>query len=373
MNSKANAEAARLIRADAGLIADRWEARIREALPAAAGLPELLLRNYLPTLLDELAGGLERGGKHPQDERSPSVHGTERAAIEGFDLVQLMAEYAILKAVLLEYLDSRVRLDQGARDLMHSLLDNQCRAAAAGFSRAVLGAQEAFVRGLAHDLQSPLSAVSMNLDMIARRKDRPDQLEPLIERARRGVEKVNRLVDAMLDAARIRAGGAMRLDFEVLALEDVLANMVEDARLTYGDRIQLRLPRESVRGRFSEAAIVRSVQNLLDNALKYGAADAPVVVALEADAAEARISVHNLGAPIPAPEQAEIFKPFRQSRHATGRGWGIGLAVVESLVRAHGGRVGVESSAEAGTRFWIALPRRGAAGEDGYAVLPKDA
>jgi signal transduction histidine kinase len=104
-------------------------------------------------------------------------------------------------------------------------------------------------------------------------------------------------------------------------------------------------------------AVRQVLVNLLDNALKYGPAGQTVAVALAADAAGARLSVADEGPGILASERARIWAPFTRLTQANGQGGaGLGLAVVRTLVRQHGGDVRVEDAEPQGARFVVTLP-----------------
>jgi signal transduction histidine kinase len=103
------------------------------------------------------------------------------------------------------------------------------------------------------------------------------------------------------------------------------------------------------------------VRNLLENAVKYSPSLRPVQVRVARAGDRARISVHDQGIGIPKEEQAAIFAKFRRGQAARGlgiRGTGVGLAIVDGIAKAHGGRVTVESVPGEGSTFTIDLPAR---------------
>jgi signal transduction histidine kinase len=94
----------------------------------------------------------------------------------------------------------------------------------------------------------------------------------------------------------------------------------------------------------------------VSNAIKYGAADRPIDVAIAAGRSGVTLSVHNEGPPLAPEEQAQLFVPFRRGRRGRQPGWGLGLTLVKACAEAHGGRVEVRSSVEEGTTFSLHLP-----------------
>jgi signal transduction histidine kinase len=101
----------------------------------------------------------------------------------------------------------------------------------------------------------------------------------------------------------------------------------------------------------------RVIENLVTNALKYGAADQPITISLDKTPDGVRLTVHNEGNPIPSERQAELFTLFRRLEPMKNEGWGLGLVLVKGIIEAHGGKVYIESSKERGTSFVLELPQ----------------
>jgi signal transduction histidine kinase len=130
----------------------------------------------------------------------------------------------------------------------------------------------------------------------------------------------------------------------------------------HGDRIFVDADDSAIRGVWSEDELHRALWNLVTNAVKYGAPDEPITIAVRRSPLGAYISVHNTGSPIPADEQAHIFDAYARARAADAAdrpGWGLGLTLVRGAAEAHGGHVAVTSDRDAGTTFTIDLPLDG--------------
>lgn len=105
--------------------------------------------------------------------------------------------------------------------------------------------------------------------------------------------------------------------------------------------------------------LARRRSNLLDNAIKHGADDTPVMLEAHGDGDQVTMTVRNLGPRISTASLATLFDAFRQgSTESAGRGLGLGLFIVEQIVRAHGGSVRAYSDLDA-TTFTVDLPRHG--------------
>jgi CheY-like chemotaxis protein len=178
-----------------------------------------------------------------------------------------------------------------------------------------------------------------------------------------------RLVDDLLDVARITAG-KVRVERQVIALRDVLARSVEATQAAMharGHQVDLEVPSEMI---FVDGDLDRLAQvfsNLLSNAAKYTPPGGQVRLEVSTPPGEVLVCITDNGVGIPAEQQAGVFDLFTQVRehqmHFEG-GLGIGLSLVQSLVRLHGGSVWVESGgAGQGSRFCVRLPRVNADGE----------
>jgi PAS domain S-box-containing protein len=220
--------------------------------------------------------------------------------------------------------------------------------------------REKFVATLSHDLRTPLTAARLNAQMLARKGTDPTVLYRSAARITENLDRVDQMIRDMLDANRIRAGGGLPIEVSECELTSLGRETLEELSLVHGDRFVLEAP-EAMPGHWSCSGIRRIIENLCNNAIKYGARDRPVTVTLAQVGPDAvSVSVQNWGPPIPPEELKNLFQQYRRgdSAHAGAqKGWGLGLTVVEGLARAHRGAVRVESTQEAGTTFTVTLAR----------------
>jgi signal transduction histidine kinase len=216
--------------------------------------------------------------------------------------------------------------------------------------------REQFVAILAHDLRGPLSVAKVLSQLLLRYPERLDQRRELAIRIEHNLDRIERMIRDLLDVSRVRAGKRLPLRLDWCDLGAVAEEVVEELSAAHGARFGLVAP-ETVRGIWSSEELRRALWNMGVNAIKYGARDTPITVQVERTRRGARVSVHNLGKPIPAEDQARLFDLYStlRTRARPGGGWGLGLALVRACAEAHGGKAEVQSG-EAGTTFSIDLP-----------------
>jgi NO-binding membrane sensor protein with MHYT domain/nitrogen-specific signal transduction histidine kinase len=220
--------------------------------------------------------------------------------------------------------------------------------------------RERFVSALAHDLRNPLSAAKMSASLILRGAEDPDLVRKFSTKVIHNIDRMDQMVQDLLDAHRITVGQQLPLQLQPVRLGELLQETVEDLTTSYGNRFVLDCP-QSLRGEWDSKYLRRAVENLCTNAIKYGSDSTPVRIAAdELESGDVRITVQNEGPPIAPGELPHLFEMFHRGGLAERqgkRGWGLGLSIVKGTVEAHGGVVAVRSNTEEGTVFTIRLPR----------------
>jgi signal transduction histidine kinase len=218
--------------------------------------------------------------------------------------------------------------------------------------------RERFVSVLAHDLRGPLSAAKMSSQILIQHPELLDERRDLALKIDRNIDRTDRMIRDLLDANRIRAGERLPLRIDQCDLGAVAREVYEELVATFGERFALRVEHRVV-GFWSAEELRRAIWNLAANAIKYGAEDKAITIRVRRTTEGAQASVHNWGTPISPEDQKQLFRPFSRTHKAEAggqKGWGLGLTLVHGCMVAHGGRVGVESSQQAGTLFTLDLP-----------------
>jgi PAS domain S-box-containing protein len=232
----------------------------------------------------------------------------------------------------------------------------RARAEAEAASRA----KDEFLAVLAHELRNPLSVI-VNATAIVHGHDAlPSELRRPATMIRRQAEHLNRLLDDLLDVARI-SSGRLELEREPVDLGAVVEQAVDAQRHRVeakGQRLSVSLPAGPVTVVGDAIRLQQAIGNLVNNAGKYTPAGGSVRVALEVDGGQAVVRVRDDGPGIPPDQLEAIFEPFVQVNPTLARtdgGLGIGLTIVKRLVELHGGSVRAESAGR-GSEFVVTLP-----------------
>jgi signal transduction histidine kinase len=225
--------------------------------------------------------------------------------------------------------------------------------------RAASELREQFIAILGHDLRNPLQAIVATSELIARKAADP-ALVSMAARIRANSRRMSSLIDDVLDFARGRLGGGIgiRVD-DIYDIDAGLLAVVKELQDGQPNRqivaeISVTCPVRCDLGRIQQVA-----SNLIGNALTHGAPDSPVRVSIMTDESDLVLEVWNEGEPIPADSIDKVFEPFwRHSTSGSRQGLGLGLHICSQIIRAHGGKLSVTSTREAGTRFTARLPLR---------------
>jgi PAS domain S-box-containing protein len=214
--------------------------------------------------------------------------------------------------------------------------------------------RQLFLQAVSHELRTPLTAV---LGFGVTLRDRADQLPAdriagLAGRVHRQAERMQRLLDDLLDVDRLSRG--------VLTLDRAFVDVADLVRRVAGDHDDgsLQLDLEPCPAELDPVKVERIVVNLLRNAHRHAGPDATVRVTVSAGD-PVRIVVEDDGPGVPPELRETVFRPFEQGTTAHGSpspGTGIGLTLVAAFAELHGGRASVDRGALGGARFVVELP-----------------
>ncbi len=222
--------------------------------------------------------------------------------------------------------------------------------------------KDEFLATLAHELRNPLAPIRNAVAILGKKGPLDPELSWSREVIDRQVDQLSRLIDDLLDIARI-ASGKLVIRKERIPLERAIDMALETSRPNInaaGHRLSVLLPSERVTVEGDAARLAQVFSNLLNNAARYTEAGGEIALSAEAHEGEVVVSVEDNGIGFPAEAGARLFQPFSQLTASEGRahgGLGIGLSLVHGIVALHGGSVEARSAGPGrGSEFIVRLP-----------------
>ena len=245
--------------------------------------------------------------------------------------------------------DLSVRVDSSRRDEIGNL--------SRAFDRMaerignLLTAERQLLQDVSHELRSPLARLSFAAELALTADDR----QAAVARLKKEIHRLTSLVGALIQATR-EEGDPSQYRLQEIQLDELVSEIVEDFRSTQGSAIVQTTQPIAIRG--DPELVRRTIDNILQNAIRYNCEGAAVEVTLTADGGHARLAVRDYGPGVPEDALQKIFQPFFRvddSRDSTTGGVGLGLAIANRAVRLHHGRIWAEN-AHPGLRVTFELP-----------------
>ncbi len=225
-----------------------------------------------------------------------------------------------------------------------------------------------FVAIAAHELRTPMTPIKGFISMLAQdefdsfsfeeRKEYYDIIE-------QNVDRLNRLINDLLNVTRIERGIALQLFWEDVDLTALAESVFEVQRgMTNTDKHPLVVDSvpSPIFATVGKDQLEQILQNLVSNAIKYSpdGGEVRIILREETDTDSLLCGVQDHGTGIPESAKAKLFKPYRRIHNpktVSVKGTGIGLFLVKNLVEAHHGTIWVESELGKGTTFWFRIPK----------------
>jgi len=217
----------------------------------------------------------------------------------------------------------------------------------------VLRMQETFVAAINHDLRSPLHTISVGVSLLF---DESPEKRDVARRVESAIDRMSGMLDQLYDLARTRVGNGIPLDLTPGDFGQLVQSVVNEAELRRGNTKLEVVMQGDVKGTWDLTRVSRLAANLLTNAVTHGDVAAPITVRIDGSDPSALVLVVENGGVIPSDVLPSIFEPFKRGA-TNAKGLGLGLYIVREIASAHGGAVSVTSTAAAGTKFEVRLPR----------------
>ena len=228
-------------------------------------------------------------------------------------------------------------------------------------AQEAIDAREGVLRIVSHDLRNPLGTIAMAADLLLETPTTEQQRARHLRIIKRQGEHMKRLVNDLLDAARLESGrmivspSATRIEELMEGVLEMMRPLAEERRLHLHTMMPGDLPPVWV----DYERICQVFSNLIGNAIKFTPEGGHITLKGQRLGPKVRLSVADTGPGIPPEQLSRIFEQMWQARKDDGRGIGLGLTIAKAIVEAHGERIGVDSRVGEGTEFWFTVPTVG--------------
>jgi signal transduction histidine kinase len=356
-----------------------WEAFARTILPVTSGMTRQQLRDEAENILRHIAHdmklaqtGEEQQAKSegrrvrivlPEGESAAEIHSTDRQT-SGFTLLEMVSEYRALRASVIR-LWTKNMPDGADLESLYQLtrfneaLDEFQSDSIIHFTQKVDHSRDLVLAVLGHDLRDPLGVIVTYATYLTRLDRFDENTRTAVGRLFATATRMRLMVSDLLDFARARLGAVLPITRAPMNIGETCRRVIDEVG-TLHPRATLHMHTNGpLDGEWDPVRISQLLTNLLVNAVQHGSPATPVDILLTGNENEVSIAVRNEGEPIPANEIKGIFEPMvRGSREqATPSSIGLGLYIAREVVRAHGGKIKAQSSADTGTTFTALLPR----------------
>ena len=361
-------------------IVSEWQSFAMTMEPAATTMSALQLRDHAKPILTAIAKDLdsEQTDREQSDKSkglAPALSTRETAAathgalrhVSGFDMNQLGAEYRALRASVTRLWTQKhlTRMDAAVlEDLIrfNEAIDQAVAESTARYADELDLSRDTFMAILAHDLRSPLSAITM-LGFMLERGATSDTARNQAAQIQRSASEMGSMIRDLLEYTRTNLGKGIPVTPAVSNVSIICSEALEEVRSGHPKREFLLNVPEGLSGSVDTGRLRQAISNLLNNAVQHGDPASAITLSARTEGDELVVQVKNEGEPIPADSLQVIFDPLVQlsAKSATrdktpSTNLGLGLFIAREVALGHHGTIDVTSTREEGTVFTMRLP-----------------
>lgn len=221
-----------------------------------------------------------------------------------------------------------------------------------------IAARDEVLAVVSHDLRNPVNRVRLAAELMLELYELSEPARKTAGMIVRSADEMNRLIGDLLDVARIE-GGRLSLDIAPTPLGSLL-DQLDEAHAPAAKEMHLswtvERPSEAITLEIDAPRVLQALGNLVGNAVKFTPEGGHICVLVQRTNESLRLGVRDNGPGMTEEQLANAFDRFWQSRAGDRRGAGLGLAIAQGIIAAHGGRIRLESEIGAGTTAWVELP-----------------
>lgn len=218
--------------------------------------------------------------------------------------------------------------------------------------------QEGFFMAITHELKTPIAVAQLNLETLQKHQLDEDKKKQLIDNTLQETQRMNSLCNNLLLTSQLESGRQM-LTPENICMNDLLRSCIQAAMARYPKNNFVLLEKAVCDIRADVFLMTMAVNNLIENAVKYADKNAAVSMALEVKQGRVIMSVADEGPGIADADKKQVFKKhYRIGNEATkkSKGTGLGLYLVQRIIKAHNGYIEIQDRQPKGSVFVISLP-----------------
>jgi signal transduction histidine kinase len=311
----------------------------------------------------EGAVSLRDASADPMTSRSPSyapgthaMYGIPLTAGEEIMGVVVMGSRSTAEFAQEDQLLFRTMVHRAAALIWHARLRAEAEKRATEL-RAALEFRDRMLGVLSHDLRNPLGVILTSAHVLERAGLEEGPRRSLA-RVTGSARRIERMIRDLLDYTRTGQGRALPLARRFVDLAALCKQAIDDLQVLHSDR-SIRLDVQGdARAMVDPDRAAQVFSNVVSNAIHYSPKDTPIDVSVREIENGVLFEVHNQGPPIAPGLLPRMFEAFQRGAEGGGEGLGLGLYIVKHLVEAHGGSIGVRSTAGEGTTFSARWPKR---------------
>jgi signal transduction histidine kinase len=334
-----------------------WECRVRAKLTGAANVAHPILLDTLPMFYGNLVEALSPsiGRENAASNTSAAAgHGAERARTTEYQTAEVVQEYQILRDCLQAVCTSHgVSFTLEELTIITLSFDQAIREAVSEFAAIQSAFRERISASLTHDMRTPLSVIMTAAQLLSKSSD--TGVAKIAEKIGKQAQRLESMFQEQLDAINAAPVRTEKLELSHFNALEIAKQVATDTNVSVDGVVSCEVTGESVYGWWDRDALLRALENLVGNAVKYGSG---TLVTIDVSQAHGRVvlSVHNSGNPIDEEHHAGIFRFLNRGETNQQIGWGIGLQFVQNVAIRHSGTVVLDSAADTGTTFSIDIP-----------------